>query len=63
VATEVTASSNVIVGIGSGATADQIDAAAAGKILCTAQGTDSLTFTCYGDEPSENIPVTVMIVG
>lgn len=62
-ATGVTASNNIIVGIGSGATSEQLDAAAAAKILCTAQGTNSITLTCYGTEPSVNIPLTVLILG
>ena len=62
-ATGITANSKIIVGVASSATSAQWDAAADGKIRCTDQGTDSLTFTCYGYEPSENIPVTALIVG
>ena len=61
--TGVTASSNIIVGIASTATSTQYDEAVAAKLLCTAQGTDEITVTCYGTEPTGNIPITVMIVG
>ena len=61
--TGVTASNNIIVSIASTATSTQYAAAAAGQLLCTAQGTGEITLTCYGTEPTENIPLTVMIVG
>lgn len=62
-ATGVTANSNIVVGLASTATSAQIDAAAAGKLLCTGQGSGEITVTCYGTEPSVNIPITVLIVG
>ncbi len=62
-ATGVTASNNIIVGIGSGITSEQYDAACAAKIVCTAQGANSITLTCYGDEPTVNIPISVVILG
>lgn len=62
-ATGVTSSNNIIVGLASTATSAQYAAAAAGQLLCTAQGTGEITVTCYGTEPTENIPLTVMIVG
>ena len=61
--TGVTANSTIIVSIASTATSAQIDAAAAGKLLCTAQGAGTITLTCYGTEPSVNIPLTVLILG
>ena len=61
-ATGVRATSNIIVGIGSSATGTQYEQAAAAMIVCTAQGTDEITLTCYGEEPSGNIPISVMIL-
>ena len=61
--TGVTASNNIIVSIASTATSAQYAAAAAGQLLCTAQGAGEITVTCYGTEPTENIPLSVMIVG
>lgn len=62
-ATGVTASNNIIVGIGSGITAAQYEAACNAKIVCTAQGAGTITLTCYGDVPTENIPISVIILG
>ena len=61
-ATGVRATSNIIVGIGSSVTGTQYEQAAAAMIVCTAQGTDEITLTCYGEEPSGNIPISVMIL-
>ena len=62
-ATGVTASSNIVVGIASTTTSAQYDEACAAKLLCTAQGTDSITVTCYGDTPTGDIPISVVILG
>lgn len=62
-ATGVTASSNIVVGIAPGITGAQYDAAAAAKLVCTAQGANSITVTAYGTEPTENIPISVVILG
>ena len=62
-ATGVTSSNNIIVGLASTATSSQYDEAAAAKLVCTAQGTNEITVTCYGTEPSGNIPISVLIVG
>ena len=61
-ATGVRATSNIIVGIGSSVTGTQYEQAAAAMIVCTAQGTDEITLTCYGEKPSGNIPISVMIL-
>jgi hypothetical protein len=61
--TGVTASNNIIVSIASTATSAQYEAAAAAKLLCTAQAAGSITVTCYGTEPTENIPLSVVILG
>ena len=62
-ASGVTSSNNVITGLAASITSAQYDAACAAKLVCTAQSTDSLTFTCYGTEPTENIPISVVILG
>ena len=54
------ASSLVEVGLASTATSEEIDAAAAAKIMCTAQDTGSITLTCYGTTPTINIPILVV---
>jgi hypothetical protein len=59
----VTASSNIIVGLAGTATSSQFDEAAAAKLVCTAQGTNSITVTCYGDTPTGDIPISVVILG
>lgn len=50
----------VEVGLASTATSEEIDAAAAAKIMCTAQDTASITLTCYGTVPTINIPILVV---
>ena len=62
-ATGVTANSNIIVGLADTATSGQYDEACDAKLLCTAQALNSITLTCYGIEPTENIPITVVILG
>lgn len=65
----VTASNNIEVGVDGAAIAllnnakDVYEAATEALILCTAQATNSITLTCYGTEPTENIPIAVLIVG
>lgn len=61
--TGVTANNIIVVSIASTATSAQFDAAAAGKLLCTAQAANSITMTCYGTTPTENIPLSVLILG
>lgn len=61
--TGVTANNIIVVSIDSTATSAQFDAATAGKLLCTAQGAGTITVTCYGTEPTENIPLSVLILG
>lgn len=62
-ATGVTSSNNIIVGIASTITSSQYDEAVAAKIVCTGQGTNEITLTCYGTEPTGNIPISVVILG
>ena len=62
-ATGVTSSNHIVVGIASTITSAQYDAAAAAKLVCTAQGTNSSTVTAFGDTPTENIPISVVILG
>lgn len=62
-ATGVTSSNTIIVGLADSATAEQISAAGAGVIRCTAQSSDEITLTVFGSEPEVNIPVSVVIFG
>lgn len=57
-ATGVSASNTVIVAPAPASMTDYTDA----KIYCSAQGTDSLTFTC-DTAPSNDIDVNVVILG
>lgn len=59
----VTASNNIIVSPASSITAEQLDALAAAKIICTAQAANSITLTCYGTQPAVNVPISVLIMG
>lgn len=60
---EIYADSIVVVGVDSSATAEQYEAAAKAQLLCTSQGTGTITLTCYGEEPQVNIPISVLKVG
>ena len=62
-ATGVTVSNNIIVGFGNGITSSQYDEMIAAKLVCTAQTTDNITITAYGDKPTGNIPISVVILG
>lgn len=61
--TGVTSSNNIIVTLSSTATSTQYNAYVYGKIMCTSQSTNSLTFTSYGTKPTTNIPISVLIMG
>lgn len=58
----VTASNNILVGIGSGATSTQYEAFADGQIICSAQGSGTITLKAFGDKPSVAIPISVLIL-
>ena len=58
----VTATNNIIVGIGTVTNEQKISCENA-NILCTAQGDNSVTFTAYTWKPEVNIPINIMIVG
>lgn len=59
----VSASELIQVGLANTATAEQIDAAAAAKLMCTAQANNSITITAYGTTPTVNIPILVISWG
>ena len=61
-ATGVTASNIVIIGFGSGITSAQYSAASAAKLACTAQGAGTITMTAFGAKPTENIPISVVVL-
>lgn len=59
----VTASNHIIVGAGGALTAEQQAAMAAAMIVCTGQGADRITLSAFGEVPTIDLPVNVMIVG
>ena len=59
----VTASNHIIVGAGGALTAEQQAAMAAAMIVCTGQGANSITLSAFGEVPTIDLPVNVMIVG
>lgn len=61
-ASGVKSNNNIIVTISSNATSAQLDAYISAKILCTSQGTNSITLTAYGNKPTTNIPFSVLIL-
>ena len=58
----VTASNDIIVGIGGSLTDEQHEAVKEAEIVCTAQGADSITLTAFGTVPTVDIPVKVLIL-
>ena len=52
------ATNTIVIGVDGSTTAEQLEALSAAKIVCTAQAAQSLTFTCYGTEPTINIPIS-----
>jgi hypothetical protein len=61
-ATGVTASNDIMVGIGGSLTAAQYEAVQAAGIVCTAQAANSITLTAFDEKPTVNIPITVFIL-
>ena len=59
----VLSDNNIIVGLPETITSTQYDIACDGKLVCTAQATNSITMTCYGYKPSIDIPLSVVILG
>lgn len=59
----VTPGNDLIVGPGSAMTAEQYTAMVNAQLVCTGQASGQLTFTAYGVEPQENIPVNVIAFG
>ena len=61
-ATGVTASNNILVGAGS-LTSQQQEAMVAAQIMCTAQASGTITLTAYGEKPTIDLPIAVIILG
>ena len=57
----VTASNNIVVGIGS-VTAAQYAAFVDAQIACTAQSANKITLTAFGDKPTIALPISVVIL-
>lgn len=54
---------HIIFDVSMEATAEEIEAAISGIVRATAQGDGSLTVTAFGDAPTIDIPVSVMVTG
>lgn len=61
-ATGVTVNNIVVVGFGSGITSAQYSVAIAARLACTAQGSGTITITAFGAKPTENIPLSVVVL-
>lgn len=61
--TLATAVNNLIVGSGGGMTAEQQEAISAANIICTGQALGSITLTAYGEKPTVDLPVNILLVG
>jgi hypothetical protein len=59
----VAADSNGTAGLAPTATAAQMEAAADAKLLVTAQAAGSITVSAFGDKPTIDLPIQVLIVG
>ena len=59
----VSANSNIIVSLASNITSAAYDIACDAKLVCTGQGANSITMTCYGLKPAIDIPLSVVILG
>lgn len=59
----ITASSVASAGLSMGATGAQAQAARAAALLATAQGAGAITFSAFGDKPTVDLPVGVVILG
>lgn len=58
-----TASNNLVVGTGGALTAEQQSAMAAAMIVCAAQADGNITLTAFGEVPTIDIPVNILVVG
>jgi hypothetical protein len=59
----VTASNNCIVSVAQGASAAQYEAASEAQMLPYSQSANTITIYAYGDKPTVNIPISVLILG
>lgn len=60
--TGVTTTNNIVVGLSPNTSAAQYAAFAGGEIICTAQGSGTITLTAYGRKPSADINIAVLIL-
>lgn len=54
---------NGTIGLAPTATLAQVEAAADAKLLLTGQAAGSITVSAFGDKPSVNLPVQILVVG
>lgn len=59
----VTATNNCSLSVGQGAAAAQYVAASDGQLLPSAQAVNSITIKAFGDKPTVDIPISVLILG
>ena len=59
----LTEEQNGIITIGQNITTEQIEDVVAADMRITNQADGSLTVTAYGDKPTRNIPVTIILLG
>lgn len=59
----LTADQNGIITIGQNITTEQIEDVVAADMRITDQADGSLTVTAYGDKPTRDIPVTIILLG
>lgn len=59
----VTATNNIFVAVGSGASATEYAAAVDAQLHCSAQGAGTITMKAFDTKPTVAIPLTVLILG
>lgn len=59
----LTEEQNGIIAIGQNITTEQIEDVVAADIRISSQADGSLTVTAYGDKPTRDIPVTIILLG
>lgn len=58
----VTSTNHIVVGIASSASATQYAAFADGQVICSAQGSGTITLKAFGDKPTTAVPISVLIL-
>lgn len=61
--TGITANTNGIIGVSDVATRSQYEVAASANLRKIAQGTNTVTIMAYGEKPTVNIPIEIIVLG